>query len=128
MITQKAPTNPKLENEYLRQLAYTINRAIDDSNVLAVNAVSATQDLNAGYGLVLVDASAGAVDLNLPPFANVPGRKYTLVKIDSSGNAAAFAADGSETISGSASASTSTQWGRVTICSCAPAGTGWVIV
>lgn len=115
MKTRKAPTNPSLAPEYLRQLAYTINRAIDDSNRIPVNRYTASRSLAASDGLCEVDATSGAVALTLPLASSVPGQLFELVKTDAGGNAVSFARSGADTISGSTSKSTSTQWATIKV-------------
>lgn len=49
---------------------------------------------------ILVDASAGAVQITLPAIATVEGREYRVSKIDTSNNVVTVKPNGAETISG----------------------------
>jgi hypothetical protein len=53
-------------------------------------------------GLVLVDASAGDVDLTLPAAAGNGGLRYTLMRTDGAANTATVTPDGADTIEGAA--------------------------
>lgn len=69
---------------------------------------NATADPN--DGTILVDASGGNVTVTLPAAASFPGRILVVKKIDSSGNSVTIDGNASETIDGSLTKSTSTQW------------------
>lgn len=84
--------------------------------------VTAAYTVPAGVGLVRVDATSGGVTVTLPPAANWPGREIYIKKIDASGNAATLARAGSDTIDGSTSAATTTQYAVIGVKS---VGTGW---
>lgn len=111
MITQKQPSNVRLDQEYLRQVVFTLNQAIDNSNTLRPRAVDADTDVIASDGVLLVDATSAAVTLTLPDPREMYAKEFVAVKVDSSGNAMELDA-GSSTINGSATQSTSTQWGK----------------
>lgn len=72
-----------------------------------------------------VDASGGAVTVNLPALAGVTGRVYNVKKIDASANAVTIDGSGAETIDGTATKATTTQYANYQI----QAGTTeWVIL
>lgn len=76
--------------------------------------------------IVLMDATSGALTCTLPtavPQVTGTGRRFTVVKIDSSGNAVTVATTSAQTINGSATASLAAQWNRITVVS---NGTNWV--
>ena len=73
--------------------------------------------------LVLIDATGGAVTVDLPPtVASNAGREIAFRKVDAGGNAGTVDTPGSETIDGSASVSLASQWDTaVLVCD----GTNW---
>lgn len=77
-------------------------------------------------GLILCDATAGAVTITLPTAASAFldgfGFQFSITKIDASANACTLEGDGAETIDGAANFSTTTQWAGVTVLS---NGTAW---
>ena len=52
-------------------------------------------------GLILADATSGAITVNLPTAVGRPGRQVAVKKVDASGNAVTVDGAGSETIDGS---------------------------
>lgn len=77
------------------------------------------------YSTVLVDATGGAVTINLPAAASNSGVKFTVKKIDSSGNAVTIDGNASETIDGATTKTRSSQWDFYTIhCD----GSAWYII
>lgn len=67
--------------------------------VTSVAAAQSPKTLSAGEaGLVLVDASAGAVVINLPSASALAGLRYCIVRVDSSTNAVTVNRDGTDTI------------------------------
>jgi hypothetical protein len=99
-----------------------LNNAIDD--VFAIFDETAT--FTVGHqGLYLVDATAGAVTVNLPAAASSQGYSVTVKKTDSSVNAVTLDGDTTETIDGATTYALSTQYDSVSIrCD----GTEWFIV
>jgi hypothetical protein len=71
--------------------------------------------------VVPIDATSGAITVNLPPAASAK-RLVTIVKVDSSVNLVTIDADGSETIDGATTRTLSTQWASVNLIS---DGTEW---
>jgi hypothetical protein len=94
---------------------------------LGVQIVSKTADYTATESdhVILVDASGGAVTINLPAAAGANGRMYQIKKTDSSGNAVTIDGNGAETIDGATTLSTTTQYQSFTIvCD----GSGWWVI
>lgn len=74
----------------------------------------------AGVGretLYLADATAGAFNLTLPLASTAPQRIYGIKKVDAGGNAVGFARSGADTIDGSTSHTTTTQYATVWVIS-----------
>lgn len=63
-------------------------------------ATSSNTSLDFRYDTILVNASGGARTITLPDATNFNGKKYTVVKTDSSGNAVTVATTSSQSISG----------------------------
>ena len=84
--------------------------------------VTSAYTVEADVWLVRVDATAGAVTVTLPAASSVPGRQIYLKKIDASANAAILAGAGTDLIDGSATRSTTTQYGLIAVFS---NGNGW---
>lgn len=72
---------------------------------------------------VLVDATGGASVATLPSAVGIPGRRFTVVKVDASANAVSVAGAGGETINGAATSPLSSQWDGVTVES---NGSNWI--
>ena len=67
--------------------------------------------------VILVDASSGSVTINLPASSGLLGRKYIIVKIDSSSNTVIIDGNASETINGSVTKNINGQYGLIEIIS-----------
>jgi len=91
----------------------------------AISTITTTTTLDGTYNVVLVDATSGAVTINLPAVSAISGREYVIKKIDSSGNAVTIDGNASETIDGSTTSSLATQnkYARIK-CN----GTAWYII
>lgn len=77
---------------------------------------SANYTLTTSDSTVVVDASSGAVTITLPAVNSTqPGRRFTVKKTDSSGNAVTVARAGSDTIDGATSYVLPSQYRFVTI-------------
>lgn len=63
--------------------------------------VSATYTATSLNEIILVDATSGAVTINLPTSSGLLGKKYKVIKTDSSTNTVTIDGSGSETINGS---------------------------
>lgn len=91
-----------------------------------LTSISTTTTLTANHYTVLCDATAGAMDVDLPAAASHAGRIYIIKKIDASANAVSVDPNGAELIDGSGTSyDLSTQWQSVTIQS---NGTSWFIL
>lgn len=88
----------------------------------AVTVVTATTTLDASHGIVLVDATAGAVTINLPAASGLSGRGYVIMKIDSSTNGVTIDPNGTELINGSNTKTLLNQFNAVLIVT---DGTAW---
>lgn len=100
------------------QLAEAIQR-LTARNVTTVTGVSGgtTQALTiAEAGLVLVDATNGAVTLDLPAASDNGGLRYDLVRIDNSANAVSVTPGGTDTIDGAASLDIAVADRRTLVC------------
>lgn len=93
-----------------------------------VNAKTYTLSTSANYTatlddeVILVDASAGNRTITLPSASSSSGHAYVIKKVDSSGNSVIIDGDGSETIDGATTVTTTTQWASFNIIS---NGTNW---
>jgi len=83
------------------------------SNSTAVSTTPYTQ--LSTDSLILVDATSGAVTVDLLAVASHGGMPVTIKKIDASGNAVTLDGNGSETIDGSTTKTISTQYDSITI-------------
>lgn len=86
---------------------------------------TATFTVDGAAWFYLVDATAGAVTVNLPAAAAAKGRLVAVKKVDASANAVTLDGSGAETIDGGATLATTTQWGSFLIWS---DGTTWYVV
>ena len=91
----------------------------------SVLTLTATGSASADDYLVLVDATAGGVTVNLPAAADSAGALIVVKKTDASANAVTIDANASETIDGAATQSLTAQYDALTV---ACDGTGWWIV
>lgn len=102
--------------------------ALDDVGVLpafGTRTVTTTTTLVSSDHLVLVDATAGAVTIELPPAASKEGFQIAVKKIDSSVNAVTVDGSASETIDGATTKALSAQYDSVTVAS---DGTEWWVI
>lgn len=79
----------------------------------------------AGDTVILCDATAGTVTGTLPLATTATGKLYYFKKIDASANACTVATSGGQTIDGSATTSTTTQYTSKTVAS---SGANWFIL
>ena len=91
----------------------------------AYRSVTTSGNVVSGDYLILANAAGGAITLNLPPAALVPGRIYVIKRINSGANTVTVDANGSETIDGALTHVLSPQWNAITIIS---NGTAWFII
>ena len=76
---------------------FTVNHALNTKVVSKTATYTAANE-----SIILVDASSGAVTINLPAASGLSGRQYTIKKTDSSINKVTVDANASETIDGEA--------------------------
>ena len=81
----------------------------------AYRTVTTTGNVQSGDYLILIDSSAGAVTMTLPPAALVPGRIYAFKRINSGGGAITIDGYAAETIDGSATLNLNSHWDSVII-------------
>lgn len=79
----------------------------------------------ANESIILVDASSGAVAINMPASSGLSGREYIIKKTDSYSSTVTITPDGSETIDGASSYVISDQYSGITIVS---DGSNWFVV
>jgi hypothetical protein len=78
-------------------------------------ALSSTTTLDETHRRVTVDATSGAVSINLPAVSGITGRVYDIIKIDSSGNAVTVDGNSSETINGATTFVLSDRYDKVQV-------------
>jgi len=97
----------------------TVNHAFNTKVVSKTSTYTAANE-----SIILVDASSGAVTINLPAALGLSGREYTITKTDSSSNNILIDANASETINGSTVFYLNVQYEQVKlVCT----GTSWII-
>lgn len=77
--------------------------------------ITATGGTVAGDYLILADATAGAITVNLPAVATSAGRVLAVKKIDASGNAVTLDGNAAETIDGAATQALTAQYDALTV-------------
>lgn len=93
--------------------------------VKACNVITADYDVLDADEHIDADATSAPVVATLPPVTEVPGQDFLLCKIDSSANAATFAGNGGDLISGQASWDLTEQWATMRV---RAVGLSWRIV
>jgi hypothetical protein len=116
------PSNVALTN---KSNTWAAEQIFTKSERRAYTSVSSNTTLDATHNVVDVDASGGARTITLPTAVGINGRKYTIRKLDSSGNAVTIDGNGSETINGATTKALSTQYETATIMS---NGANWIIL
>lgn len=114
-MSQPVPVDAR-RTDWPRLVARTVNNLlgrIGPVERLAGRVVTATTTLTDDDRVVLVNASAAAVTINLP--AATDGRQYTVKKVDSSSNAVTLDGAGSEKIDGANTLAITAQWAAYTI-------------
>jgi hypothetical protein len=66
--------------------------------------------LDGQYGLILVDATSGNINLTLPSCTKIGKKDYYVQKVDSSSNTVTLTCDGSDTIRGDSTLIIHFQW------------------
>ena len=95
------------------------------STAMTTRVIATTSTILATDDLILVNASAGSVTVNLPAAASVPGKVYVLKKIDGSVNPMIIDPNLSETIDGAATKQSTVQYEAFTVVS---DGNSWWLV
>ena len=107
------PDAASVENFVYRQFFSFVWRFLKSNN--SVVAVSADYTVPTSVFFVKVDASGGARAISLPDATGIEGKQIIVKKIDSSGNAVTVTPYSTQTIDGSASKNTATQWGTIKV-------------
>lgn len=104
--------NRQSYNNVLTAVEMQINRAADGYLFPVKRLTSADSPYSMTYNdsVLIVDATSGAVTINLKPAREWEQKRITIKKIDSSANAVTADGSGAETIDGAATKSTTTQW------------------
>lgn len=121
-MAQTYEATPVAETDKLSQFPGTVNGEFDDLRAL----FSETATFTVGHqGTYLVDATSGAVTVNLPAASSSEGWVVVVKKIAGGGTAVTVDGNGSETIDGSTTKTLSSNWDFVRlVCN----GTAWFIV
>lgn len=94
----------------------------------ALNAVTSNVTLDTTMQMVTADATSGAITVTLPAcISTIFGRKYNVIKIDSSINAVTITRAGSDTINGATTLALSTQYAKSGAVVCSAAGAWYVL-
>lgn len=75
--------------------------------------------------VVLADATSGSFNLTLPSAVGDPGRQFTIIRVDSSGNVPSVNTTGGQTISGNASYALSSPYDSMQVVS---NGANWLVI
>ena len=115
--------------DWPRLVSQATNRAQVDIEALrnrfTSRTITATGSATTSDYLILVDATAGAVTVNLPAAADSAGAFIVVKKTDAGGNAVTVDANASETIDGATTRALAAQYDAITI---ACDGTAWWIL
>lgn len=98
----------------------TANAGVVDNGYLALNVLSesANYGMTGAENVIEMNASGGARTCTLPVASTVTGRRFMLIKVDSSGNAVSWAPNGSDDINGANTAiSLGSQWAKAVVIS-----------
>jgi hypothetical protein len=99
--------------EFLARELRRISTALSAGfTTLLVRTVTATSTVTASDEVIIVDATAGAVTIALPPVLLNRGRHIRVKKIDATANAVTLNGYDTETIDGSLTLATTTQYAR----------------
>ena len=90
-----------------------------------ISSGTGTVTVGATDGIILADATAGVVTVDLPAAEQSTGRTLTVKKIDATANGVVLDGSGSETIDGAATQTITAQYMALTV---ACDGTEWWIV
>jgi hypothetical protein len=78
--------------------------------LVGIRTITASDSVDASDTVILANATGGAVTVTLPAVATSEGRQLIVKKIDASANAVTIDGAGSETIDGTTTKSTTTQY------------------
>lgn len=105
--------------DWPRKVALTSRLLIGAVNALqsplSARTLTATGPAVMGDYLILADATAGAMTVDLPPVATSIGALIVVKKTDASANAVTLDADGAETIDGAATQDLAAQYDALTV-------------
>lgn len=113
-ITTIQPTMRASESRELLNESFAHRLSTD---ITTVTFADSPYDAPAVSGTFLVDATGGAVTINLPPAADAKHCKQTFVKTDASGNAVTLDGDSAETVDWASTKVLSAQGSKATILS-----------
>ena len=98
------------------EMARSVNQAADGRLVLA-RTLAAAGTMNSADGLILADASAGAMTITALDAGELINKVVIIKKIDASANLVYVKCSGSDTIEGSATRTLAAQYDSIRICS-----------
>jgi hypothetical protein len=101
--------NRQQYNIVLTRLENAVN-TVADGRLFPASSQDAAYTVNYNDAVILVDATAGAVTISLPPAREMEQKRLTVKKIDASGNAVTIEPNGAETIDGAANKSLAAQY------------------
>lgn len=117
--------NTGLANKETRKFLELIAKASDKGKFSIVTTTEASYDLTPLNYTVIADATSNAIVINLPLASRAKGRIFVIKKVDASANAVTLTPRTAETIDGSATKSTTTQYATYTIQS---DGSNWHLI
>lgn len=91
---------------------------------LPIAAKTAAYTATANDNIITGDATGGAFSITLPTAVGIPGRSYTIKRLNSGGNAVTVATTSSQTIDGASTVGLSAQWQSVRVVS---DGANWIV-
>ena len=116
---------------YVKKLVMELHKVYDSTYIAVdkmgsylkeVRTITSAYTAKGSDVVIQADGTSGAFTISFSSASNLRCKVYTVVKIDSSGNAITLDPAGAETINGSATRALSSQWDKVTIIS---DGTNW---
>lgn len=103
----------------------TLPLTIGGALATALSTKTGNYTITAADSIILADATAGARTMTLPTAVGIPGRQYTIKRINAGANTVTVATTSPQTIDGSSTYSLTSQYQKVTIVS---DGTNWMIL
>jgi hypothetical protein len=116
-------TETRNDPEYVRNIAFWVRRLFDLTQY-RIEELSTSQTIRITRTLYVVDTSAGTLTITLPPAKEAKGEWIVFKKIVAA-NTMTIDGNGSETIDGATTQSTTTQWSTLEIVS---DGTSWYVI